>query len=128
MNAVLLKSILDYRFRTNPEYELVPLDRLASEQRKTVRHLANNPDFYGILIPRKGGWNNTKAVSRGTAHLLSTLNDPGKVPAYARRRPADHCNLMLARLVLDGLLEISREGRFVCGSEAYHLIYGDSPS
>ena len=128
MNAVVLKSILDYRFRTNPEYELVPLDRLASEQRKTLRHLANDPDFYGILIPRKGGWNNIKAVSQGTALLLLTLTDPGRVPACARRRPADQCNLLLARLVLDGLLEISREGRFVCGCEAYDLIYGDSPS
>jgi hypothetical protein len=31
-------------------------------------------------------------------------------------------------LVLDGLLEISREGRFVCGSEAYDLIYEAVPS
>jgi len=123
----MLKSILDYRFRTNPEYELVPLDRLAPEQRKTLRHLANNPDFYGILSPRKGGWNNIKAVSRGTALLLLTLTDPRGIPAHARRRLADQYNLMLARLVLDGLLEMSREGRFVCGPEAYHLIYDDSP-
>jgi hypothetical protein len=128
MNAVALKSIVDYTFRTNPEYELVPFDRLAPEQRKTLRHLANDPDFYGILTPQQGGRHNIKAVSWGTARLLLTLADPGRIPAYARRRPADQCNLMLARLVLDGLLEISREGRFVCGSEAYDLIYDASPA
>jgi hypothetical protein len=128
MNTAALKSILDSTFRTNPEYQLVPFDRLAPEQRKTLRHLANDPDFYGILIPQQGGWHNIKAVSRGTARLLLTLADPGRVPAYARRRPADQCNLMLARLVLDGLLEISREGRFVCGSETYDLIYDESPA
>jgi hypothetical protein len=128
MNAVVLKSILDYRFRTNPEYELVPRDRLTPEQSKALRHLADNPDFYGILIPRKDSRNHIKVVSRGTALLLVTLTHPGWVPAYARRRPADQCNLLLTRLVLDGLLEISREGRFVCGSEAYDLIYNDSPS
>jgi len=128
MNAVALKSITDYTFRTNPEYQPVPFDRLAPEQRETLRHLASDPDFYGLLIPRKGNWYNIRAVSRGTALLLLTLTDPGRVPAYARRRPEDQCNLMLARLVLDGLLEISREGRFVSGSEAYDLIYDESPS
>jgi hypothetical protein len=128
MKAVVLKSILDYRFRTNPEYELVPLDRLAPEQRKTLTHLANDADFYGILIPRKGNLHSIKAVSRGTALLLLTLTDAGRIPAYALRRPKDRCNLMLARLVLDGLLEIYREGRFACGSEAYDLIFDERPS
>ena len=128
MNAVVLKSILDCRFRRNPEYELVPLDRLTPEQSKALRHLADDPDFYGILIPRKGCRNNIKVVSRGTALLLLRLTHPGTIPTYARRRPADECNLLLTRLVLDGLLEISREGRFVCGSDAYDLIYDDRPS
>ena len=128
MSEVALKSVLDYTFRTNPEYEQVSFDRLAPEHRKTWRHLTSDPDFYGVLIHRKGSRRSIKGVSRETALLLSTLTDPGRVPAYVRRLPANRCNLMLARLVLDGLLEIFHEGRFVCGSDAYDLIYDARPS
>jgi len=37
------------------------------------------------------------------------------------------CNQAIAELVLDGVLEIEREGRYVSGSEAYDLIYGGRP-
>ena len=124
MSEVTLKSILDCTFRTNPECEQVSSGRLAPEQRKTLR----DPDFDRLLIARKGSRRDIQAVSRETAPLLLTLADPGRVPSYARSLPADQCNLMLARLVLDGLLEIFREGRFVCGPEAYDLIYDASPS
>jgi hypothetical protein len=128
MSKVALKSILDSTFRTNPEYEQVSLDRLAPEQRKTLRHLTRDPDCYGVLIPRKGSRRESKVVSRETAPILLTLTDAGRIPAYARSLPANQCNLILARLVLDGLLEMLHEGRFVCGPEAYDLIYDASPS
>jgi hypothetical protein len=47
------------------------------------------------------------------------------LPAYVRAKLGDTCNQTVAELVLDGVLEIAREGRFVCGSEAYDLIYGE---
>lgn len=128
MSNVNLRNILDADLRASRAYELILFDRLPSEQQDALKDLTKDPDFYGVLIPQEGSTRNTKAVSQDTALLFLTLSEPGRLPAYARAKLGDSCNQAVAELVLDGVLEIAREGRFVCGSEAYDLIYEESPA
>jgi hypothetical protein len=127
MSEVALRNILDAEFRANPEYQLVLFDRLLPEQQDALRDLTKDPDFYGVLIAQEDNARNMKSVCRDTALLLFTLSQPGPLPAYVRATLGEKCNRAVAELVLDGVLEIGREGQFVCGSEAYDLIYGERP-
>jgi hypothetical protein len=117
----------DLIFRTGRGYELVPFERLAAAEREALHGLEIDPDLYGVLRPR--GADGTaaqiqtqtyKAVGRDTALLLLTLAEPGPLPAFARR--GTEARRELARLVLDGVLEVGHGGGFVSGSEALAVL------
>jgi hypothetical protein len=71
-----------------------------------------------------------KSVCRDTALLYLTLKESGPLPGYLTGSPAPDTNQAIAELVLDGVLEIKREGdnEFVSGSNAYPLLYADRPT
>src|SRR5262249_12793704 len=83
-DGVALQDILDADFRGNPSYELVLFDRLPSDQREALKDLTNDPDFYGVLLPREGTGHAIKSVCRDTALLYLTLTEPGPLPSYVR--------------------------------------------
>ena len=123
MSDVALNSILERVFRSNPAYELAPFDRLPLEQQELLKDLTRDPDFYGVLLPRTPSARGIKSVCRETALLVHTMLQPGPLPRYLQQTLGDGCNQAVAELVLDGVLEIGHEGRFVSGSEAYPIIY-----
>jgi hypothetical protein len=125
MSNVLLKNVLGACFRANPEYQLVLFDRLPPDQQDALRNLTKDPDFYGVLQPGPGSTLTTKSVCRDTALLLFTMNQPGSLPAYVPARFGEDSNQAVAELVLDGVLQMEIEGRFLCGPEAYNFIYED---
>ena len=127
MPAKVLKSIMEATFRANPSYELVLFDRLPPEQQEVLTDLKKDPNFYGILYPRQSVGMNLKSVCRDTALLYYTLREPGRLPSYVKDSIGETCNQAISELVLDGVLEIESDGTFVSGSQAYHLIYEDSP-
>jgi hypothetical protein len=122
MSDVSLNTILDRVFRSNVAYELVLFDRLPLNQRELLKDLTNDPDLYGVLMPRAAGAQGVKSVCRDTALLLHTLSQPSTLPSYVQHTLGDHANQAIAALVLDSVLEMEHEGRFVAGSEAYPLI------
>jgi hypothetical protein len=128
MSNVALRNILEADFRANPEYQLILFDRLPPEQQDGLRGLTTDPDFYGVLTAQEGSTRSMKSVCLDTALLFYTLSRPGPLPAYVRATLGAKCNQAVAELVLDGVLEIGRQGRFVSGSEAYDLIYGERPA
>lgn len=115
-------NISESALRANPRYELVLFDRLPSEQREMLKDFREDPDFYGLLRPLDGPGLGTKSVSRDVALLYLTLQQPGKVPEYVRERLGEQCNQEITRLVLDSVLTIEKDGKFLCGAEAAELI------
>ncbi len=113
-------------FSTNPTYELVLFDRLPAEQREMLKDLRKDSDFYGILRPRENSGLGVKSVSRDTALLYLTLQQPGPIPEYVRESLGDRCNQEITRLVLDGVLAVESDGKFLSGSEAAALMYADA--
>jgi hypothetical protein len=128
MQTLTLKNIVEATFRGNSRYTLVVFDRLSSEQRKALHDLQSDPDFYGILYSPTQPGLGIKSVCRETALLYLTLQEPGRLPSYVKMLFKEKCNQAIAELVLDGILEIERNGVFVSGSDAHEFIYTEEPS
>jgi hypothetical protein len=110
--------------RANPGYELVLLDRLAEEYRKA---LDSGQELYGVLRPRPGADLEPRTASPDTALLFLTLAEPAAVPAYVRGRLGADTDRVIARLVLDSVLEIESGGEFISGARAGEIVLGGHP-
>jgi hypothetical protein len=115
-------NILDSEFRANPKYELVLFDRLPPEQREILKDLRKDLEFYGLLRPLDESGLGAKSVSRDIALLYLTLQQPGKIPAYARERLGEKCDQEITRLVLDSVLAVKKDDKFLCGADAAELL------
>jgi hypothetical protein len=122
------KSVLDFHFRANPDFELVSFDRLSAPEQDAFRALKNDPDGYGILRPRRAGGLGVKSVSKDLALLFFTLQEPGALPHYARQSLGNQCGQAIAQMVLDGILEIDAGGKMVSGPAAHAYIYQEESS
>ncbi len=111
-------NITEKTFRASPDYELVLYDRLNGEEQSSLHHLALDADAYGILKPSRATGLSIKSVSRDAALLFLTLREPGPLPHYVRSSLGSGYDETIATFVLDGVLEIEFEGRFVWGPAA----------
>jgi hypothetical protein len=109
-------------FRANPGYELVLLDRLAAHERELLGDAALDPDLYGVLRPRRSSELEARSVSSETALLFLTLATPGPLPSYVVARLGADVRRTIGRLVLDGVLEVERDGEYVHGAPAAGLV------
>jgi hypothetical protein len=115
-------SIRHAILRANPSYELVLLDRLDGAAREQIAR-EHGDDLYGVLRPLRGdGRLQPHAVSSETALLFLTLREPAPLPGYVADRLDDEGERALVRLVLDGVLELRRDGHFVSGAAAGELL------
>jgi hypothetical protein len=123
-------SITNLRLRANPAYELVLYDRLPEADRRMLAPLESDPDCYGVLRPKENSGLSMKSISRDTALLLYSLQNPGPLPAYAARSLGDNCETVIGKMVLDGILEVEAKGGMISGPRTYSLIFkqkGASP-
>lgn len=115
------RSLHNRRLRASDAFELVLFDRLPPSEQELLRSFLDDPDFYGVLKPRRDD-GSAKAVNRETALLLYSLQEAGPLPRYASReldaKGWDH----LAELVLSGVLEIEDGSRFLSGPAALDLL------
>lgn len=127
MTMSLIPALFEATLRANPAYELVVFDRLSPQQQALLSNIRDDPNMYGVIVPRSPGGGASKAIDRDTALLFFTLQTPGRLPSYVRALIRDQDGEDIARLVLDGLLEIQHQGGFVSGADAYTLLYGVAP-
>jgi hypothetical protein len=114
-------------FRANPRYELLPVDRLTGGERGVFADLVDE-DLYGILRPAPDCRLQARSCSPDTALLFFTLGTPGPLPAFARRSLGADVDRVLARLVVDGVLEVATDDGFRSGSAAAGLVLPGSSS
>jgi hypothetical protein len=120
-----LLPVADAVLRSSRDYELIPFDRLDAGQKAALSELARQPEFYGLLCPRRRGLC-VKTIDCDGALLLLTLESPGPLPAFARQRLGDGCQRKIAALILDGLLEIETEDGFAGGPAAHQWVLADA--
>lgn len=111
--------------RANPAYELVLFDRLTASEQQALEALGRDPDGYGILRARESSRLSTKSVSRDTALLWLTLQNPAPLPRYVIQSLGKRCDQVIAQMILDGIFEIEVGGKMLSGPAAQALVCGD---
>jgi len=110
--------VLDATLRANPGYSLLRLEHLSPDDLAQLGNLTEEDSFYGILTPRSEGDLTRKAVDQETALLFLTLQEPGPVPQYVRRKFGANCQEAITGLVLARVLEVRIGERWVSGPES----------
>lgn len=121
-SAIVLRDVLDLRFRANPAFELVAPDRLPAALRPS-----EGPGEYLILVPRSGSGITAKVLNGTAAQLVESLGTAGHLPVETRAHGGPAANEAVARLVLDGALEIEDGDRFVSGPQAHRAVFARGP-
>jgi hypothetical protein len=117
----------DSIFRANPDYKLVLIDRLSAEDRNQLQQADCSEDLYGALVPQGEGAQGWRSVSCETALLFMALTEAGSLPRYVLRRLGRDLDRTIKRLLVDGVLQISLNGRFACGPHVAELLGSQHP-
>ena len=115
-----MPALNEIRFRSSPHVALKRLAELDAEQRESFLELENDPEFYGLFVPRPPLLMNLKSVARQTAELFRALATPSHLDdaLLADEESAGD----VVDLVLDGILEIESGDGFVCGADALPVV------
>jgi len=127
--------LLERKFRSNPRYELIEWNCLSQPEQQALAGLSKDPEVFGIFRPLPGYPSLTcKVAYKEVALLYYALSGQQVLPAYARLGESNDLNEHIARLVLEGVLEIEgqeMEGQetdgqplFVSGPAAHRSLYG----
>lgn len=119
-----LRHLLTARFRASPRYGWTPFGALDGSERGLLAGLHGRGGLAGLLRPTGTGAG-IKGLDAEAARLWSTLAEPAHLPDRTLDLPG--AGTAVARLVLDGVLEVEHEGRFVSGPVAFPLVFGDRP-
>jgi len=118
MTVEAITNLSQRTFRAGAAYDLVVFDRLPADEQIMLVELRADPDFYGVLRPRSGSGRTIKAVGKETALLWLTLQSPGPLPFFVLNQDSKDEGNPIPKLLLDGVLEVEEEGRFLSGCEA----------
>jgi hypothetical protein len=119
-------EIASAEYRAGSAYRFVPVDRLTAAEQAAVGDLENDPEIYAVLVPLSAGAQTAKAIDQQIALVYLTLRDPGPLPSAMRAALGDELPAAVARLVLDGILEIRNGEDFVSGPDAAALLNIDT--
>ena len=116
-NDLPLRDIQDLVFQVNPAFELIEHGNLPPPQKKVLGVLAEDPDQFGLLVSKELPALGVLAIDRASASLFESLQKPGRLPSE-NRDPGE-----IARLVLDGILEVEWMGQYVTGPSASDCLF-----
>ena len=116
-------GFLNHTFRASPAYSLTYLDQLPSDQKDAFKDLVDVNEFCGLLVPNQDSdGRSAKAICDDTARLLLSLQQAGPLPDNVIQEAGNDFTASLMQLVMDGVLEIKCEGKFVSGAAAYTIL------
>jgi hypothetical protein len=114
--------------RASPEYEVVPVKRLSEPELLFVRATTGAAPDDVILRPTGDDGRLPKAACHRTADLIRTLRVPGRLPRHVQAQLGSELQDTVAALVLDRVLEVQWDGRFLSGPDAQPLVVdGETP-
>jgi len=118
------RFLLEEKFRSNPRYELMEWNRLSQSEQQALTGLSKNEEAFGLFVPVHEDPQLTyKVAYKEVALLYYTLLHQQVLPAYTRLEEKEEMNESIARLVLEGVLEMEWQEEFVSGAAAHQAIY-----
>ena len=126
MTQAILRNLSSVVFRANPAFELKTIETLPPEYTELIKETSLKEDIYGLLLPVDASAIGAKAVCQDTALLLFTLQRPGLIPEYVRRKSGESYQQEMAELVLDEVLQIEESGEFISGAQAFSVLFEDT--
>jgi len=126
MTAEEIAQLSRRTFRAGKAYNLVVFDRLPPGEQVLLNELREDRDFYGVLRPDPHSGRTIKAVGKETALLWLTLQSAGPLPFFVFEDDGEALHA-IPELLLDGVLEMEDNGRFLCGAEAADLLAQNRP-
>jgi hypothetical protein len=106
------------RVRLNPRLRVVSFDQLGGEVRESIGSIAEQSEFFGLLLAHSDATINAKSLSRDAALLLYAAQQPTLIAHLARSMFGAHATQRTMQLIADGILEIESEDGFVSGAAA----------
>jgi hypothetical protein len=106
-------------FRSNPEYELIPVGDLSSEQRALLRGAIDTTQTFAVLSPIADKGLGVKSVSLEIAELFQSMRTAGALPVQFHQKTQ-----FIIELILDNFLEFDIGAGFVSGADAYGRLFG----
>jgi len=120
----ILRYILDSNFRSNPRYELIEWNHLSQPEQQSLAGLCEDEEAFGIFRPLETSpLLSYKVAYKEVALLFYVLQHPSVLPAYTRIQDGEALNQQIARLVMEGILEIKGKDDFVSGAAAHDILY-----
>jgi hypothetical protein len=119
-----LRHLLNARFRASSRYGWTPYGALDPGARELLSGLHAGAGLAGLLTPAGAGFG-LRGLDAESAGLRAALAEPGPLPEPALALPGN--GIAVARMVLDGVLEVEHEGRFVSGAEAFPAVFRGIP-
>lgn len=121
-----VRSLAGATLRASRRYYCVPKRALSRELRARAAGFADDPRFFGLLASRTQ--EHAIAISHDTARVFLALRRPGPVPADIRETLAHECDAAIAKLTLEGILEVEAGTTFVSGPDAFEFLFPTGPS
>jgi hypothetical protein len=120
------QSLLEKKFRQGQGYKLTEWNRLDNSKKESVASLPDESEVYGVFEPIISTQKSSYRVAyQQVALLYFHLQQSNKLPHYLMLPQDPKVNETIAALLLDGIIEIEWEGRFVSGPGALPVLYND---
>lgn len=116
MTDLWTQTLASARVRAAACFRFVPIEAVSALDRGNLPDAGAESGWAGALAPDGSGWRRAHLITRETVDLLASLR---RAPAL----PAGFDPAAIARLVLDGILEIEREGEFLSGPAAHSVFF-----
>ena len=113
-----LENYVGALLRLRPGLTVTGFDDLTPVQQEECSGHTEDPEFFGLLVTAGKSGVPDRALSRDAALLLQTLVEPRRVPHLLTSMFGDDAQRRVMTLILDGVLEIERNGDFILGPEA----------
>ncbi len=123
MTTVGLRPVAGRHFRSNPGYEIVPLDRMSDAEEIGLTSLREEELCFGILRPLPESDLRIKTVCEVTARLFQALRKPARLPDSVLEDLGPSADSQIAALVLDRVIQVAGDDGFQDGAGAVRTLY-----
>ncbi len=124
-----IRRILNEEFRINPLYTLREWNIIGHREKELISGLHDEADVYGVFSPTTPGSSlSIKLAYHELALVYLHLTQSSLLPHYLTASHEDSFNQAIAQLILDQVLEIKWNEKFVSGAHATEALFGKSLS